>query len=297
MKRLLTTLLIFSFLLAACNSATGNDTPLFPDDERLTISVSIASIQWLVDQIGGEQVQTQALTTSGDDPHTYEPSPAQMTAIAASDLYFTFGIEFEEVWLPKFTNANPDLQVVDISQGVERIAVVGSHGDEDHDHEGLDPHIWLSPQKMSQIADNIARSLKILDPKNAEVYESNLETVLSVINNVDNQLSQMLSQTRLRQFLIIHPSLGYFADAYGLQMIPVEIDGQEPSPIQLADILQASQDYGIQALFTQTGANPVNVQVLAEQAGIDTLIEIDPMTYDWPANMLLIGVHLQEALN
>ena len=297
MKRLLTTLLIFSFLLAACNSATRNDTPLFPDDERLTISVSIASIQWLVDQVGGEHVQTQSLTTSGDDPHTYEPSPAQMTAIAASDLYFTVGIEFEEIWLPKFTNANPDLQVVDISQGVDRIPVVGGHAEEDHPHEGLDPHIWLSPQKMRQIANNIALSLESLDPNNAALYQSNLEIVLSTIIKVDNQLSQMLSQTRLKQFLIMHPSLGYFADAYGLQMIPVEIDGQEPSPTQLADILQASQAYGIHTLFTQTGSNPVNVQVLAEQAGIDNIIEIDPMTYDWPANMLLIGTYLQDALN
>jgi zinc transport system substrate-binding protein len=220
-----------------------------------------------------------------------------MTAIAASDLYFTVGIEFEEIWLPKFSEANSDLQVVDISQGVERIPVVGGHAEEDHPHEGLDPHIWLSPQKMRQIANNIALSLESLDPNNAALYQSNLEIVLSTIIKVDNQLSQMLSQTRLKQFLIMHPSLGYFADAYGLQMIPVEIDGQEPSPTQLADILQASQAYGIHTLFTQTGSNPVNVQVLAEQAGIANIIEIDPMTYDWPANMLLIGTYLQDALN
>lgn len=295
MKKILPILLLFSLLMSACSTQTNS--PSFTEDGRLKISVSIASIQWLVDQIGGEQVQTQSLTTSGDDPHTYEPSPAQMTALAASDFYFTNGVEFEEVWIPKFTDANSNLQVVDISVGVERIPGADHQHEEGDDHEGLDPHIWLSAENMRQIANNIASTLKSADPENSAVFQSNLEKALGIIEDVNNQLTQKLSQTLRQQFLIIHPSLGYLADSYGLEMIPVEVDGQEPSPTQLAEILNASKTYGIHTLFTQTGSNPLNVQMLAEQAGIEQIIEIDPMAYDWPANMLFIGNALQAALN
>jgi zinc transport system substrate-binding protein len=295
LKKILLTLLFFSLLISACSTQTNN--PSFTEDERLKISVSIASIQWLVDQIGGDQVQTQSLTTSGDDPHTYEPSPAQMIAIAASDLYFTAGVEFEEVWIPKFTEANSNLQVVDISEGIDRIPVADHNQEEGDEHEGLDPHIWLSTENMRQIARNIASSLESIDSENSAVYQSNLQNALEIINEVNDQLTQKLSQTQRQQFLIIHPSLGYFADAFGLQMIPVEVDGQEPSPTQLVDILNASKTYGIHTLFTQTGSNPLNVQMLAEQAGINQIIEIDPMLYDWSANMLFIGDSLQAALN
>ena len=295
MKKILPFLLVFVLLMSACNTQTSG--PSFTEDGRLKISVSIASIQWLVDQIGGEQVQTQSLTTSGDDPHTYEPSPAQMTAMAVSDLYFTAGVEFEEVWIPKFTDANSNLKVIDISIGIERIPVADYQHKEGDKHEGLDPHIWLSAENMRQIANNIASTLEDVDPENATVYQSNLENALKIIDNVNNQLTQKLAQTKRQQFLIIHPSLGYFADSYGLEMIPVEVDGQEPSPTQLVDILSASRTYGIHTLFMQTGSNPLNVQVLAEQTGIDQIIEIDPMAYDWSANMLFIGNALQAALN
>jgi zinc transport system substrate-binding protein len=295
LKKILLILLFFSLLISACSTQTNN--PSFTEDERLKISVSIASIQWLVDQIGGDQVQTQSLTTSGDDPHTYEPSPAQMIAIAASDLYFTAGVEFEEVWIPKFIEANSNLQVVDISVGIDRIPVADHNQEEGDEHEGLDPHIWLSTENMRQIARNIASTLESIDSENSAVYQSNLQNALEIINEVNDQLTQKLSQTQRQQFLIIHPSLGYFADAFGLQMIPVEVDGQEPSPTQLVDILNASKTYGIHTLFTQTGTNPLNVQMLAEQAGINQIIEIDPMLYDWSANMLFIGDSLQAALN
>lgn len=296
MKKTFPFLLVFSLLLGACGSQTGSET-VFTENNGIKISVSIASIQWLVDLIGAEHVQTQSLTTSGDDPHTYEPTPAQMIAMAASDLYFTAGVEFEAVWLPKFTDANSDLKVVDISEGINRIPVADLHGSVGDEHEGLDPHIWLAPENMRLIANNIAATLETMDPENAADYQLNLADVLAKIVEVDRQLSQMLSQTQRRQFLIIHPSLGYFAQAYGLQMVPVEVDGQEPSPTELADILAASKTYAFNMLFFQTGTNPVNVQMLAQQAGIDKIVEIDPMTYDWAANMLSIGESLQAALN
>ena len=365
MKRLLPVFLILALVLSACGQPSNSES--LSDDGRIKISTSIASIQWVVDQIGGEQVQTQSLTTSGDDPHTYEPTPEQMTAIADSDLYLSVGVEFEAVWLPKFKSANENLEIIDITEGVERIPGVehdhgdhdhaeGDHGDhdhaegdhaehdhaeddhaehdhaeddhaehehaehehaeddhaehdhaedghadhdhdEDHSHDGLDPHVWLSPENMEQIARNIAAILEDADPQNAPVFQSNLEKTIDKIDEVDRQVTQLLGETERKEFLIIHPSLGYLAEAYGLVMIPVEVDGQEPSPAQLAEILAASQTYGIHTLFTQPGISPLNAQTFATQAGINEIIDIDPLTYDWEANMLFIAESLKGALN
>jgi zinc transport system substrate-binding protein len=228
-----------------------------------------------------------------------------MISVADSELYFTTGVEFEDVWIPKFLDANSDLQVIDISTGFERISMADHHHDHaddhadehDHDHGGSDPHLWLSPQAMRQIAQNVAGILESADPGNASAYQSNLEKTLATIDMVDSQLNQQLSQTVRKQFLIIHPSLGYLADTYSLEMIPVEVNGQEPSPTELSEILSAAESYGINTLFTQIGNNPFNAQTLAEQAKITSIIEIDPMAYDWAGNMLFIGESLQKALN
>ncbi|MEL7626281.1 MAG: zinc ABC transporter substrate-binding protein [Anaerolineaceae bacterium] len=296
MKKLNPLILILSFLLGACASPT----PIKSNTEEsdvLKVTTSVASIQWLVDQIGGEHVQTQSLTTSGDDPHTYEPAPAQMIAMAQSDLYLTAGVEFESVWVPKFKDSNSSLKVVDVSAGINRIPIADPlHFNADQQGE-LDPHVWLAPRNMKVIAQNVVEALKGIDPKNSTTYQSNLENVLTKIDDIDSQLSEMLSKTKRNEFLIIHPSLGYFAEAYGLQMIPVEVNGQEPSPTELAKILALSQKYTINTLFTQTGTNPLNVEVMAQQTGIQKIVEIDPLAYDWVANMLFIGKSMQAALN
>ena len=300
MRRYLPFFLVLALVLSACGLPSNSET--FSDDDRIKISTSIASIQWVVDQIGGEHVQTQSLTTSGDDPHTYEPSPAQMTAIAVSDLYLSVGVEFEAVWLPKFMSANDSLKIIDITEGVERIpGVEHEHGEHDHDEVhsdgGFDPHVWLSPANMKQIARNVTAILENADSRNAPVFQSNLENIIGRIDEIDSQVTQLLSEPERREFLVIHPSLGYLAEAYRLVMIPVEVDGQEPSPTQLAEILAASQTYGIHTLFTQPGTSPLNVQTFATQAGINEIIEIDPLTYDWEANMLFIAESLKGALN
>ena len=304
MKKILPILLVLTLVLAGC-SATPNVSPDQAEtNNQLSISVSIASVQWLVDKIGGDLVKTQSLTSSGDDPHTYEPTPNQMTAIAESDLYLTVGVEFEEVWIPKFVAANQNLTVVDISEGVERSVMDDHEHEEDHDHDdeedhhhGFDPHIWLSPERMKQIAENVTSTLIQFDPENTSVYQANLQNVLLLINDVETQLDELLANPIRKQFLIVHPSLGYLATRYGLEMLSVEIDGQEPSPAQLAEILHLSEEYGIHALFNQLGTSPVNAQTLANQAGITQIFEIDPMQYDWQANMLQIGEFLQIALN
>ena len=304
MKKLLALFLVLTLVLAGCSS-TPNDSPDQAETKnQLSVSVSIASVQWLVDKIGGDLVKTQSLTSSGDDPHTYEPTPNQMTAIAESDLYLTVGVEFEEVWMPKFIAANQNLTIVDVSEGVERNVLddhehesEDDHNQEEGHHDGFDPHIWLSTERMKQIADNITATLIQYDPENTAAYQANLQNVLLVINDVEAKLDELLANPIRKQFLIVHPSLGYLADSYGLDMLSVEIDGQEPSPAQLAEILHLSKEYGIHSLFNQLGTSPVNAQTLANQAGITQIFEIDPMQYDWQANMLQIGEFLQIALN
>lgn len=306
MKKVFLILFVLIFMLGACSTKPQNETADINEDQGLKVIVSIPPLQWLVEQIGGELVQVQSLTVSGDDPHSYEPSPAQMTAVSQADLYLSIQVEFEEVWIPRFQSNNKNLLVKDVSEGIERINMPESltedeehedHAHEEHHHDGLDPHVWLSPSGMKQLAIQAAEALKLADADNAAVYASNLEACLQKIGSIDEQLSTMLANPARQQFLIVHPSLGYLADEYKLIMLPVEVDGQEPTPAQMAALLNASQEYGIHTLFVQQGSNIASANALADQAGIETIVEFDPLAYDWEANLLGIGQALQKALN
>ena len=295
MKKALLFSLILMLIFGACASPVSQDEP-----EKLTISVSILPQQWFVDQIGGDRVRTQALVGSGDDPHTYEPSPKQMTNLADSELYFTIGVEFEAVWLPRFESSNPRMQVVDAAAGIERIPAAAGH---DHGEEtgetGIetDPHIWFSPSRMKQMAQTMAQAIQAADPPNADYYKANLEALLVKIDAVDAQVRAQLEGSKRDHFLVVHPAWGYLAADYGLHMLAVEIGGSEPPPETLSQIIALARDNEINTLVIEKGSNARLAASIKEQAGIQYVVEWDPMAYDWPAAMQSIAETLHRALN
>ena len=299
MKKILLFSLILMLALSACAKPAAQEDP-----EKLTISVSILPQQWFVDQIGADRVRTQAMVGSGDDPHTYEPSPQQMTNLAVSELYFTIGVEFEAVWLPRFESANPNMKVVDTAAGIELIPAVDEH---EHDAAGAaentnigtetDPHIWFSPLRMKQMAQTMAEAMKTADSQNADFYQANLEALLIKIDAIDAEVRKQLEGSKRDHFMVVHPAWGYVAEDYGLHMLAVEIGGNEPAPDTLSQIITLARGYEINTLVIEKGSNARLATSITEQAGIQSIVEWDPMAYDWPASMLMIAETLHQALN
>ena len=292
MRKALLFSLVLILALAACASPVARDEP-----DKLDISVSILPQQWFVDQIGGDRVRTQALVGSGDDPHTYEPSPKQMTNLADSELYFTMGVEFEAVWLPRFESSNPKMQVVDSAAGIERIPAIGEHENAGSTGSETDPHIWFSPSRMKQMAQTMAQAMQAADPQNADFYQENLDALLVKIDAVDAEVRAQLEGSKREHFMVVHPAWGYVAQDYGLQMLAVEIGGSEPAPETLSQIIELAKEYGVNTLVIEKGSNARLADSIKEQAGIQYVVEWDPMAYDWPASMQLIAETLHRALN
>jgi len=292
MRKILLFSLILMLALTACATPAAKDEP-----EKLTISVSILPQQWFVDQIGGDLVRTQAMVGSGDDPHTYEPSPQQMTNLADSDLYFTIGVEFESIWLPRFEYANPDMKVVDAATGIKRIPAADEHEPADGVGSEFDPHIWFSPLRMKQMVQTMAEAMQAADPLNADHYQSNLEALLKKIDAVDAQVKQQIEGSKRDHFMVVHPAWGYVAEDYGLTMLAVEIGGNEPAPETLSQIIELAEQYGINTLVIEKGSNARLATSITEQAGIQYVVEWDPMAYDWPTSMEMIAETLHRALN
>jgi len=298
LKKFLLLSALLVFILTACAGPVAQD-----DSEKLTISVSILPQQWFVDQIGGDRVRTQAMVGSGDDPHTYEPTPQQMTNLADSELFFTIGVEFEAVWMPRFESANPEMKVVDTAAGIAFIPAIGAHDHdddvEDHALTGSedDPHIWFSPLRMKQMAQTMAEAMRAADPKNADYFQSNLETLLVRIDSVDAEIRTQLEGSKRDHFMVVHPAWGYVAEDYGLHMLAVEIGGNEPAPETLSQIIALAREYEINTLVIEKGSNVRLATSITEQAGIQSIVEWDPMAYDWPASMLMIAETLHQALN
>ncbi|MGC9351260.1 MAG: metal ABC transporter solute-binding protein, Zn/Mn family [Sulfurovum sp.] len=282
--------------------------------------VSILPQKTFVEAIGGDKVDIALMVKPGNSPHTYEPKPSQMKEITRADLYFTIGVEFEQVWMEKFSNLNAEMKIVDLSEGIAKQPMQAHahhdehehqdehnahekhqnhadhdeheehdepHGHETHAHHGtLDPHIWTTPHNVVTIAKNIYAALSKADPKNAAYYKKNLEAFIAQVKQTDATIKKILADTPEHSvFMVFHPAWGYFAKAYGLEQLPVEVEGKAPKPQELMHLIEEARENKVKAIFTQPEFSDATAKLISEELGIK-VIKVSPLAPDWSQNLI-----------
>lgn len=275
---------------------------------KLPVFVTIVPQKYFVQQIGKDLVDVQVMVEPGASPHTYEPKPQQMVAISKAKIYFAIGVEFDEANLDKITATNPDIKVIHTEQDVEKLAMKvhhhDSHAEEHHQeehHEGhqqqtkLDPHIWLAPSPVKIQAQTILAALQEADPAHKSVYESNFKEFMAEIDSLDADLKTIFAGQSGLQFLVFHPTWGYFAHEYGLQQVPIEIEGKSPKPAQLKELIQHARESGIKIIFVQPQFSVKDAQVVANE--IDgQVVFANPLAENWTKNLRQVAAKFKAAL-
>ena len=271
-------------LLISCNSKK----PKQETTEKKVITVSILPQRTFVEKIAGDEYEINVLLPPGVNPHSFEMLPAQLKSISKSVLWFRIGhIGFEYSWKEKIIQANTSMKVVDVSEGLDLI-----HEDEEqhgeHTHVGgIDPHIWISPQRVKQIAERMAGELTLLNPANGPVYKKNLETFLQEIDALDAQIRNELKPFEGRKFITFHPSLSYFAKDYGIEQLTLEFGGKEPTPQHMAEVVEMARKENIKAIYIQSEFDKDHATVFAKE--IDgTVIQVVPLDPNWAENLLFL---------
>jgi len=255
--------------------------------------VSIVPQKYFVERIAGERVVVNVMVLPGNNPATYEPKPDQLTALSEAVAYFSIGVPFEEVWLDKIAAANDRMMMVDTAAGIRRVPVDGHYkvelgGLPESDAEGRDPHIWLSPSLVKIQAQNIYRALAELDPARKTEYEVNLNRFIEDIDDLITDVRETLADVPNRKFIVFHPAWGYFGDDFELEMIPIEVGGQEPSAAELADLITVAREEGIKVIFAQPEFSTQKAEVIAREIGGEVVL-INPLAEDWLGNMRLVA--------
>lgn len=276
-------------VLLLLSVACGRDVNDEPSGQgTLSVTVSIVPQVYFVERVGGAHVSVQPMVLPGSNPATYEPKPEQLKALSQADAYMSIGVPFEGAWLDKIAAANSQMAMVDTAVGIERVDIAHHLHDAENGHEGesgnLDPHIWLSPRLVKVQARNIGDALIDLDPQHSEDYERNLATFLEDLDELDRYIETRLDDLEQRKFMVFHPSWGYFADDYDLEMIPIEVSGQEPSPKELAALIEQAKQEDIHVIFAQPEFSTRQAETIADEINGRVLL-IAPLAADWLENM------------
>ena len=269
-------------------------------DKKLLVFVSIPPQEYFLHQIGKQRVEVQVMVQPGASPATYEPKPRQMAAISRTHIYFAIGVPFEKIWLKKIAAANPDMQVVHTDHGIPKIPMAANHAESEHhreenQHGEFDPHIWLSPSLVMIQARTILNALVEIDPDHRAVYETNTKVFLSQLEALDADFKNMFAGKQGFQFLVFHPSWGYFARSYGLQQVPIEIEGKDPKPAQLKALIEHAKKKHINVIFVQPQFSSRSAELVANEIG-GRVICADPLASDWSGNLREVAQKFKVAL-
>ena len=274
-------------MLISCQNKSGIST-----DKQ--VSVSIIPQKFIVERITDNRVSVNVLVPPGAKPETYALLPSQMKNLTQSKIWLLIGhIGFETAWKEKISEINPQLEIVDCSEGINLI----SHEEKNDTHEhGIDPHVWMAPSEMKQIVQNSLHALIKVFPEEKATFESNAALLLQEIDSLDQSLHARLDTITHRAFMIFHPGLTYFAREFNLVQIPLEIEGKEPSPRYMKEIVDIARSKKITTIFIQKEFDQENALQLAKEIN-GKVVPIDPLAYSWTDQMLKIGTLLTHKTN
>jgi zinc transport system substrate-binding protein len=218
-----------------------------------------------------------------------------MAELSKAAAYFAIGVDFEKAWLTKIAAANPVMRVVRTDSGIPKIPMaahleggVSRHelSRETHHHRAgaPDPHIWLSPPLVKTQANIIMNVLAAIDPGNATRYKSHYFNFLKELDELDRELKVLFVNHKDMPFIVFHPSWGYFAKAYGLKQIPIEMEGKAPKPSQLQELIRFARERGVTVVFVQPQLSAKIAETIAREIG-GQVVKVDPLALDWAENM------------
>ncbi|WP_433443781.1 metal ABC transporter substrate-binding protein [Nonomuraea sp. CA-141351] len=260
-------------ILALLVSAACGGTAIPATKAQTTISVVATTTQVadLARQVGGDAVRVTQLLRPNVDPHDFDPSPADLQALATAQVVVKNGVGFEP-WLDEaIASAGYTGPVVDTSQGVTLHE--GHDEEEGHEHGEHDPHIWHDPANAKIMVADIEKALNQADPAHAAAYAQRQKAYDAELDRLDGWIKQRIATIPEadRKIVTNHDAFGYYLDRYGLTyvgaIIPSFDTSAEVTGKDLADLVAAVKKAGVKAIFSESTLPPKTAQALATEAG------------------------------
>jgi zinc transport system substrate-binding protein len=270
-----------------------------PKNETIGVVVTIVPQVEFVEKIGGNKVSVTILVPPGASPHTYEPTPSQMQEVAQAEMYVKVGsgIEFELVWMDKIIETNPAMLVVNCSDGIKLIDMKVAHEHKSvpgYENIGKDPHIWLSPLNAVIMVYNIYEGLVKIDPDNENYYAKNKDVYIEDLKELDKMLGDTFSNLKNKKFMVYHPAWGYLAYEYGLEQIPIEEEGKEPTPEGLIHLIDQAREHDIKVVFATPEFETETAETVADEIS-GSVVLISPLAKEYIDNLKKIAEEISRA--
>jgi ABC-type Zn uptake system ZnuABC Zn-binding protein ZnuA len=237
-------------------------------DSGPTLAATIFPLFDIVRHVAGPAAAVTLMLPPGASPHTFEPTPSQVRALAGARVIFVVGHGLDD-WAARLARSAGAARVVVVDRGVAlRREADGT----------VDPHYWLAPANAKAIARTVAGELEGLVPARRSDIQSALTRYLGQLDAFEAEIRGSLADLPTRRIATFHDAFGYFAEAFGLEVAAVfePYPGREPSPRFVAEFQRKVRAAGVHTLFAEPQLSLDPLRPLARDLGV-TLSVLDPL--------------------
>ncbi len=247
--------------------------PLMAQAEVPRVVVDLPVVGSLVAQVMGDLGQPQVLLQPGSDAHDFQLRPSQAGAVAKAGLVIWTGPDLSP-WLARTLEAN--------AQQARTVALLAAPGVVLRPFNGVtgttDPHAWFAPANAKAWIMAIAQALASADTANAATYQANAAKALAGIDATDARVRRILAPVGELPLILFHDAFGYYAEAYGLNIVATIKDGDAADPgAERISAIRALLDQGYAlCAFPEQGHDPAVLATIAEGTDLRIGEALDP---------------------
>lgn len=220
-------------------------------------------------EVGGDRVEVKNLVPAGASAHDWEPTPADIRAVEAAQVFVYSGASMDNTLAEKILGAIRNRDKLVVVEATKGLPLRKAHEEELE----FDPHVWLDPLLAKEMVSNIATGLVQADGAGRSVYEANAKAYQEKLDALDTQIKHELAHCRLRDLIISHQFLDYFAARYNLTAHALSgLEPGEPTPQRLKELIELGKRLGIKYVFAETLESLRALEALARELGAQILI-------------------------
>lgn len=249
-----------------------------PSAAPADVVASFYPLEYLARRIAGDDATVATLVEPGVEPHDYEPTPADVVAVAGAKVVLLQGASFEG-WLATVQQKAPDAAYVVTTEGIElrdgevRAGEEGHEEEREDDEAPRDPHTWLDPVLFARQARTVEAALTAAMPEHGASFKARADALVVDLDALHGDFVAGLADCDLRVIVTAHSAFGYVADRYDFEMIAVTLDPEaEPTPDRLREVVDEVRARNVTVVFFEELVSPKVAEAIAREAGATTRV-------------------------
>ena len=244
---------------------------------RIPVVATTTDLKALVEAVGGDLVDVDALARGTQNPHDLEVRPSLMVKVRRADLLVMNGLELDQ-WAevvvqgagnprvgpgaPGRVDASAGLRVLEVPQAkVDR-----SMGDV---HPVGNPHYSIDPGMAAGVTANIVEGLARVAPQSRPVFERNRQVFLARVDQAIARWTTELAPFKGAKVVVDHNMWIYFLTRFGLVEAGSveERPGIPPTPSHLTRLIALMKEQKVNIIVSVPWTDQKLAERVAQEAG------------------------------